>query len=176
MKNSIILFVALFVASTVSFGQTKKEKKKLKEEKKEQDFQEMKDLINSGTYEFDGQWAISHRGRRINLTTNPTFIKMNHKEANAFLPFFGERYSGAASYGGDSGIEFNNQVSDYEVSFNEKKKQVIVKFIGEGKTDTFSFKMIVFPNGNTNITVTSNHRSLMRYDGLLKELVLEEKN
>src|SRR5210317_1986383 len=174
MKNLSSLFLALVLASSVSFGQTKEEKKKLKEEEREQGFLEMKKLIDSGTYEFEGRWATSQRGARINLMTNPTFLKMTDQEADAFFPFFGQRFTGSGAYGTDSGIEFNTTVSDYKVSYNEKKKQVIVNFKAKGKNDTYKVRMVIFSKGNSSITITSDHRSVMNYDGVVKELVKKE--
>ena len=174
MKNLITLFLALVVASSVSFGQTKEEKKKLKEAQKEQGFQEMKDLIDSGAYEFEGEWAISQRGRRINLFTNPTYLKMDNQEAEGFFPFFGERFSGSAAYGTDSGIEFKTKVTNYKVTYNDKKRQVIIDFKAKGKYETFEVKMYVYTNGNGKITIVSNNRSVMNYDGKIKELTKKE--
>ena len=170
MKNLSSLILALIVASSVSFGQTKAEKKKLKEEEKEQGFLNMKELIDSGVYEFQGRWATSQRGNRINLNSNPTFLKMENGEADAFFPFFGRRFTGGGGYGTDGGIEFKTTVSDYKVSYNEKKKQVVVDFSAHGKDDVFKVHMVVFSAGNSTITITSNHRTVMNYDGIVKEL------
>lgn len=175
MKNLITLFISLFLVSSISFAQTKKEKKQLKEEQKVQGFEEMKTLIDSNTFEFIGEWAISHRGRRINLITNPTFLRMNNQEADAFFPFFGERYSGAGAYGSDSGgIEFKTEVTNYDVSYIDKKKQVRIKFNAPGKGEKFEITMLVFSNGNASVTITSNNRSIMKYDGSVKELEVKE--
>lgn len=174
MKNLITLFLAVVVVSSVSFGQTKEEKKKIKEEQKEQGFQEMKALIDSGAFEFVGDWAISQRGRRVNLMTNPNYLRMDNEEADAFFPFFGERFSGSAGYGTDTGIEFKTKVTKYKVTYNEKKKQVIVKFRAKSKYESYDVKMVVFSNNKSAVTVTSNHRSLMNYDGKVKELTKKE--
>ena len=174
MKNLITLFLAVVVASSVSFGQTKEEKKKLKEEQKEQGFQDMKDLINAGAYEFTGEWATSQRGRRINLMTNPTYMKMDNQEADGFFPFFGERFSGSAGYGTDAGIEFKTKVTEHEVTYNDKKRQITIDFKAKGKHETFTVKMVVFSNGNSKVTIISNNRSIMNYDGKVKELTKKE--
>lgn len=174
MKNLITLFLAIVVSGTVSFGQTKAEKKKLKEAQKDEAYQNMKDLIDAGAYEFEGEWAISQRGRRINLYTNPTFLKMDHEDAHGFFPFFGERFSGSAAYGTDSGIEFDTKVTDYKVTYNDKKRQVIIDFKAKGEYETFEVKFYVYSNSNGKITIISNNRSVMNYDGKVKKLSKKE--
>ena len=175
MKNLSSLFLALILASSVSFAQTKKEKKQLKEEAKEQGFLKMKKLIDSGAFEFEGRWATSQRGNRINLNSNPTFLKMDNQEADAFFPFFGRRFTGGGGYGSDGGIEFKTTVTDYKVSYNEKKKHVIVEFKAKGKDDTFNVRMVVHSGGTAAVNITSTHRSVMNYDGIVKEFSKKEK-
>ena len=92
----------------------------------------MKDLINSASFAFTGEWATSQKGRRINLMSNPTFIKMDTKNADAYLPFFGTAQVGG--YGAGGAIEFKDKVQDYTVTFDDKKQKAIIKF--KTKTNT----------------------------------------
>lgn len=148
----------LFVSPT--FAQTKKE---LKAIKKQEDFEATKKLIDSKQYEFTGEWATSSRGMRINLISNPTYLKVDNTTGDGNLPFFGTGFSGSAYNGG--GIEFKNELEDYTVTLNEKKREITIKFKVRGESDYYSVIARVFAGGNTSITISSNNRSVMNYSG-----------
>jgi hypothetical protein len=155
-----LLIITLFFVSP-SIAQSKKE---VKAAKKQQDFELTKELINSKQYEFTGDWATSNSGRRINLISNPTYIKIDNTTGDGYLPFFGISYSGAA-YNGGGGIEFKNELENYTVTFNDTKYVATIKFNVKGKNDYYAIIARVFSDGNTSITITSNNRSVMNYSG-----------
>ncbi len=163
---SLLLMTLFFVSPSIA--QTKKE---LKAAKKQQEYISTKELINSKQYEFTGEWATSSRGMRINLMSNPTFMKIDNTTGNGYFPFFGTGFSGSAYNGG--GIEFKNELEDYTVTFNDKKQEVSIKFKVKGESDYYSVIVRVFADGNTSITITSNNRSVMNYSG--KTIALEKK-
>lgn len=168
MKYFIICLLAIFLISPV-FAQSKKEKQKEKEQTAAKEYEKTKTLIESGVYTIEALWATSQKGRRINLTTNYSFLKFNQKEADIDLPFFGQAYSGSVGFGGDSGVKFKGTVANYSVEFNDKKQRVDIKFNGKGKNDTYNFNLSIFKSGNVSINVTSNNRSAMKYDGKVIE-------
>ena len=165
-----LLFITLFLASP-SIAQTKKE---LKAAKKQEEYISTKELINSKQYEFTGEWATSNRGRRINLMSNPTYMKIDNTSADGFFPFFGTGYSGAAYASGGGGIEFKNELENYNVSFNDKKYEISITFKVKGENDYYDILVRVFAGGNTSITISSNNRSTMNYSGNTKTLEKKE--
>ena len=167
-KISILLLLSFFVIPT--FGQSKKE---LKAEKKQQGYISTKELINSQQYEFTGEWATSSRGKRINLISNPTFMKIDNTTGDGFFPFFGTSFSGSGYGSGSGGIEFKNELEGYTVTFNDKKQTATIKFKVQGENDNYDVTVKVFAEGNTSITINSNNRSTMNYSG--KTNVLEKK-
>lgn len=171
MKKIFPLIVLLsFIIQPVIGQQSKKE---IKAAEKQEKYIETQALINSKQYEFTGEWATSSKGRRINLISNPTFLKVDNTIGDGFFPFFGTSFSGAA-YGGDGGIEFNTELENYTVTLNDKKQEIVIKFKAKGKNDTFDFNIRVFPGGNTSITINSNNRSVMSYSGSMKALEKKE--
>lgn len=154
-----LLLMTLFIASP-SIAQSKKE---LKAAKKQEEYIKTKELINSKQYEFTGEWATTSKGRRVNLISNPTYIKINNTTGDGYLPFFGTGYSGSAYNGG--GIEFKNELENYTVTLNDKKHEVTIKFNVKGKNEKYDVIIRVFAGGNTSTTITSNNRSVMNYSG-----------
>ena len=170
MKKLSVLLLLISFTIQPTFGQSKKE---IKAEKKEQEYIDTKELINSGQYEFTGEWATSNKGRRINLISNPTFMKFDNTNADGFFPFFGTGFSGSGYASGSGAIEFKNEVEDYVVTFNDKKQTASIKFKVKGANDNYDISFRVFAGGNTSITINSNNRSVMNYSGNIT--VLEKK-
>ena len=110
MKKIIILLILVVFITNPINAQTKEEKKAAKAEKSLIEYDAMKVLVNEGNYEFVGEWATSQSGRRINLMSNPTSLKMENEISDGFLPFFGTAYSGAGYGSGSGGIEFKGPV------------------------------------------------------------------
>jgi len=160
-KYYLLLIVGLFVSLSIS-AQSKKE---LKEAEAEKQYQEMKNLIESGEFTFIADWATSVRGRRINLTTNANFLKFTKDSIDTYLPYFGESSSGGATMTSDGGIVCSGPKTKYKLTLNDKKKKIMLSFTTTDNNDTFEFSMSIFKEGNTNINVNSNYRTSIKYDG-----------
>ena len=161
--RNCLLFLVLI--STTSWAQTKKEKKEMKAREEAEQFEAIKELINSGTYEFYADWANSFQGRRINLITNPNQLKMNQKEASIYLPYFGVAHNSSPAYSNMGAMEFEGTVENYQIKVNEKKKQVAVSFRCKAKREVIDFTLTVFPDGNSRLNANSSVRTGMNYDG-----------
>jgi hypothetical protein len=173
MKNIFTVFLFFVFVLNPVFSQNKEAKKSAKKLAAQNEYEAMKTLINSETFEFVGTWASTISGRQINLNSNPTFIKMDAKKANGFLPFFGTSH--APSFGPGSGIEFEGEVEDYEVTTNDKKQQAIINFTTNGKSsETLDVTITVFGSLNASVTIHSSTRSTMRYSGKIIELKKQE--
>lgn len=173
MKKLLPLIVLLsFIIQPIS-AQTKKE---LKAAKKQQEYELIKKLIDTKQYEFTGEWATSSKGRRVNLISNPTYLKIDNTTGDGYFPFFGTGFSGAAYTSGNGGIEFKNELENYTVTLNDKKRQVSIKFKVKGENDYYDVIVSVFAGGNTSITINSNNRSVMTYSGKTTALEKKETN
>ncbi|MFD1294951.1 DUF4251 domain-containing protein [Lutibacter holmesii] len=171
MKKLSILILLLSFMVQPTFSQSKKE---LKAEKKQEDYLKIKELINSKQYEFTGEWATSSKGKRINLMSNPTYMKIDNTTGDGFFPFFGTSFSGSGYGLGSGGIEFKNELKEYEVTFNDKKQTATIKFKVDGENDNYDVTTKVFAEGNTTIIINSNNRSVMNYSGKTKALEKKE--
>jgi hypothetical protein len=167
MEKTFRLSMIFLLTVHLSFAQTKEEKKKNKEEKAKIEYEATKLLIDSGTYNFIATWAIAQNGRRIDLTTNSGYLKINKDTAEADLPYFG--IAQVASYGGNGGIKFNNENVTYIIEPNDKKQNIIIQFKANHKSEALNLTLSVFKSGNASLNVSSSKRNSISYDGRVFE-------
>ena len=160
-----ILFLAFITPVT---AQTREEKKKIKEEKAAKEYALLKDFVNTKKFNFEATWATTQKGRRINMQSNPNYLKIDNSNAEIYLPFFGTSHSGGAGYGTDGGIVFEGDLEKYSVTFNDKKQLANIKFTAKAKSEIFDFTLTIYGNKNANLNVSSNSRSNMSYSGKIK--------
>ncbi|CDF78892.1 conserved hypothetical protein (DUF4251) [Formosa agariphila KMM 3901] len=174
MKKHIILLVVLVFGMQLTFSQTKAEKKAAKKEKAEQNYTAIKKLIDTKQYTFEGSWATSQGGRRINLIGNTNFLNVDKDSTDAYLPYFGVAH--IASYGGDGGIKFDGPYEDYKLSFNDKKQVVTVSYSTSHKSEKIDVTLRVFSPETASLVIYSSNRNSISYDGSIKALKKDEEN
>ena len=162
-----IYLAVLFLAMIIPLhAQSKKE---LRKQKDKENYEKIKELINSKNFVFEADWASTQKGRRINLTTNPNYLKVKGDQVIAYMPYFGVAHT-AIGYSGDAGIKFEDTPENYSVDFNDKKYKVVVKFDARNKNETFNVTMTIFKNGNASMNITSSGRNGINYDGKVEAL------
>jgi len=169
MKHAIfyIALVMAFVSRNDVNGQASE--KKDKSAQKKEDYQKVLSIIESGKYEFDAQKANPQRGRQIDLTTNPGFLRINNGHARADLPYMGVAQT--APYSGDVGIKFDSEATSYKVTKNEKKNKITVTFKVNSKGESFNCTLsIAGGTGNASLYIISTRRDSISYYGVVSEL------
>ncbi len=170
----VYLLIVFLIIVSLTQAQDTKSKKAIKQEKNELAFQESKLLIEGLNYEFIADQANPQGGKTINLTTNPNHVKIIGDSLDSYLPYFGKSYS--AAYGNtDSGIKCSVKYTDYEVTFNDKKLQQIVKFSGKGNNDIYRFTFTISSSGSATLFATSNNKSGISYFGKVQEIKPDKK-
>ncbi len=172
MKKLLFLLLIIIHIGSV-FSQSKSEKKKLKQENAIKDFEGTKTWINSKNYSFVAIAAYTQQGRRIDLTTNPNYLKIDQNKADIYLPYYGEVHSSSIGLNDEGGIIFKGAIEDYKVEFNDKKLRAEITFKAVGKNDDFDFTLTIFKKGGGNLVVYSNIRSSINYDGELRNLNID---
>lgn len=167
MKKSIIIILVCMLTNTIVLGQSKKS---IKKEQEQKEYQEMKAFIEGQKFEFEADWATSQSGRRVNLISNPNFLRIKNDSAQIYLPYFGTLTSGVAAMNNDGGVEFDGLIENYEMTVDDKKQKISIKFNATTKNDTFNFYLTIFRAGNTLINLNSNFRSAIKYDGNIREI------
>lgn len=173
-------------------AQSKSEKRALKKEVSIAAYNEMKELIESGKFQFEASWAFPlgnditkinfsggnniFQGNRINLIGNTNYIKLNYEFANISLPYFGQVYR-VTSYNNrdDNGFEFKNNIEDLKITYKDSKRRIDVKFITNKSQESLQIHLIINAKGNTYLTVNSSNRESIRYQGRVVALKEIEK-
>jgi Domain of unknown function (DUF4251) len=155
---TLILLVSLGFA-----GHAQQDKKELKNQQKAEQYLLLKDLVQSGSYEFKALRAIPQKGRQIDLATRDNFMRIKDGRASADLPFFGRAFS-ASIASADSGIKFDGTPENYEVEENDKKQSVIIKFRIRAKAENFDCTLSI-SSSSASLIVISSQRSTMNYNG-----------
>lgn len=106
---------------------------------------------------------------RINVAGDGYFIKVNGDSVAADLPYFGERQMGGG-YGSDSGIKFDGQTKNLEISKDETKQRYTIKFSIEGNSENYAVTINAANNLTSTTTIQSLQRNRIRYGGAIKEI------
>ena len=167
MKNLIILFSLMLATGLTSMAQNSK--KEAKEQKKEEQYQQIIELVQSESYEFEGRKANPQKGPQVDLTTRSNFLRVDSGNATADMPYFGRAFSGGYS-SSDGGIKFDGPMEAYDVQNNEKKRKLIIKFEVKGSDDTYKCTLSISSLSSASLSVTSNKRQVISYTGTVKEL------
>jgi hypothetical protein len=155
----------LLVISLPLRGQSRKE---ARQQKRIEAFNEVKAIINSSSYVFTARRANPQGGRTIDLTTHSSYLIVINDSVSAHLPFFGRAQSAGYSASGGGGIKFQGTMNDYNVSENSKKPSLRIKFKVSAPGDSFDCTLEVFSKSSANLSVISQNRSHISYDGLIE--------
>ncbi|WP_228851523.1 DUF4251 domain-containing protein [Aegicerativicinus sediminis] len=170
---SILVLISAFLLSWIpSDGMKRKAQKPTVEE-----------LLESKEFKIECDWAmptvtnamnrVGNSGLlpvgtnigRINLIGNANYLKFMGDSISADLPYYGERQAGGGYNSSDGGIKFNGLAKDMKIEKNEKKGHYNIKFSINNNTESFNVNIRLFPNLNSTISIYSNQRNTIRYDG-----------
>jgi hypothetical protein len=159
-----VIFMIGFTALSFTNGSAQeKSKKQLKEEKKLEKQNQIVLLIDAKEFVFVANRVQPQEGRSINLTSD-YFAEFHPDLIKCDLPFFGRAFS--AGYGNDHGIKFEGKPTVYSIEKN--KKNYTIKIEIRGATDTYSIMVLVYFEGSATLSINSNNRSSISYDGDIK--------
>jgi hypothetical protein len=148
--------------------------KEAKELKKEEQYQTLIKLIDTQQYMFRGSKAKPQKGGQIDLSSRDNFLNVDGENATADMPYFGRAYSSSLSL--DGGINFDDQMESYEVSRNDKKRRVIIKFKVNATYDNYNCTLTVTGLNSASLSVISNKRQTISYIGEVSALPNDEEN
>lgn len=172
MKTKILSLLVLFsIVFTSGFAQ-EKTKKELKAERLLEKQKLTEALINARDFVFVGHRALPTGMRSVDLISNPNFVKFQPEMIESEMPFFGRAYSGVG-YGGDSGLRFKGKPEEFTVVKNKKDYQIDV--VVNGTTDKFTLYLSVGFDGSASLSISSNSRSSISYQGEISAPKVEEK-
>jgi hypothetical protein len=168
MKTKALYLVILtFLIALPGYSQ-EKSKKELKEEQKLARQKLTEELYNSKEFVFVGKTALPSGMKSVNLATNPNYLKFQPEMIESEMPFFGTSYSGASVYGRETGMKFKGKPDEFKVEKKSRNFQIDV--IVKDNTDTYRISISGGFEGNASLTIISNNRSPITYQGDISAL------
>lgn len=156
-----ILTITFVVFSLTDTLAQEKSKKQLKEEQKLEKQKQIALLVESKEFVFVAERVNPQSGRSMILTSEYS-VEFRPDLINSFLPFIGRGFSGVG-YGGDEGMKFEGKPTLFNVEKTKKGYQIKAEV--RGKSDFYSMTLSVYSDGNAYLTINSNNRSPVSYDG-----------
>ena len=89
------------------------------------------------------------------------------------MPFFGKAYSGIG-YGGDTGVKFKGKPEEFTVV--KKAKNYQIDAVVKGTADNFRISLSVGFEGSATLSIISNNRSTISYQGEISPAQVIEKS
>ena len=168
--KNIFLVLLLSLVVTMSFAQ-EKTRKQLREASKIEKQKQTEILVNSKEFIFVARNASPQGFSSVDLTTNPNYIKFQPDFIKSEMPFFGTAYSGVA-YHGDGGLNFEGKPLEY--TFKKEKKTYQIKAVVKGQYDVYTMYLSVFYDGSASLSINSNNRSTISYNGEIEPIEKKE--
>jgi hypothetical protein len=166
-----ILYCLLFSFLFLSGYSQEKTKKQIREESKLEKQKQIDSLINSKTFVFTAQKAYPQGSPSVDLATHPNYMKFFPDSIASDMPFFGRGFSGIG-YGGDSGLKFEERTLEFTLT--KTKKEYRIEAAVKGKNDTFHIYLSVSFEGSASLSINSNNRSTISYNGRISATELKE--
>jgi hypothetical protein len=161
MRTKLTQLVMLMLIMVISAVAQTTDKKAEKEKKRIAKEQEIAALVDSKTFEFSASRAIPTGYKTMDLTTNPNFVRFSPDFIVSEMPYFGRAYS--VSYGGEGGLKFEGKPEVFTVE--KKSKNYAIEAKVKGPDDYYTINLTVSFEGSSSMSIGSNKRSLISYNG-----------
>jgi hypothetical protein len=161
-KFSILLVLVSFMLPS-AFSQ-EKSRKELKEEESLKKQAETEALVNSKDFVFVAKYALPMGFSQVDLTSNPNYVRFNPDLMDGYMPFFGTATSGIGM-GGDNTIKFKDKPEEFNIEKKKKNFQIDAKVKGEN--DVYRLSISVQTEGSASLSIISNNRSTISYQGTI---------
>jgi hypothetical protein len=157
----IFIFAALFMAVGTIEASDRKNRKQDDNERRER-LSELAGLIEKGDFIFRARRAHPTGAPTVDLTGRHSIIEFENGRAEARLPFFGRARN--IRYGQRGGINFQGEMDNLRLEKNEDRMRIRYSFTVRD-FDTYRVNMDIAHNGSASVTVISNNRSQISYQG-----------
>lgn len=171
MKMKVSILMLLVCSLSISCFAQKKSKKEIKAEKAAAKQKEIDSLMSSKNFVFEAQKVTPIGGRLIILDYATYYLKFNTNKTTCDLPFFGRGYN-VPYGGGDGGIKFEGVPE--KITVQKKQRNYLVKATVKGKDDVYNLVFNIFFDGGGTLSINSNNRGSISYDGLIEGPRTEE--
>lgn len=160
--KKVLLALLMMIVLSSGFAQ-KMSKKALREKNKIEKQQQIDSLMNSREFVFVAIRALPMGGGSVDLTGNSNSVKFHPEKIESDMPFFGRAYS--IEYGGNGGLMFEGKPIEYKVVTLKESKGYDVDATVSVPRDSYKLSLYVSPDGSASLTINSNQRSSMSFNG-----------
>ena len=160
LRNTAILLFIVYTGVGIANAQTAKKDKKTAKEAT------IKSNVDAKNYTFIATYMLPQRGDGKSLTSEYDF-KVTKDSLISFLPYYGRAYFVVPYNGADGGIKFTSTKFSY-VAKDKKKGGWEITII---PSDVRNLNRLIFnisPDGYASLSVTSNNRDFITFNGYLK--------
>jgi hypothetical protein len=173
MKTKLLILSFLLSFMVFNSYSQEKSKKQLKAERKIEKQKQITALIDSKSFVFEARMALPSGMRSVNLSPPTNYMKFEPELIDSQLPFFGRGYSAIGYGGSDTGMKFSGKPEIFTI----EKKENSFQIEAEVKTSNDNFKIIlsVGSTGSASLSITSNNRSSISYNGEIVGIKQPEK-
>lgn len=165
--------IMLFACGTVIAGQKSDSKKADRKLKKVEAFEEMVELVKNKPIEFVAERAYPSGYRNVDLFSNPNHLRIDNDNADIAMPYFGRAYQ--VTPGERGGFYTESEIEDMKLEVNEKKRKVKMDFVLRNKNDLYTCSLEVFGSGSATLSIISNNRNSISYNGSVSEWIEDGK-
>jgi hypothetical protein len=118
-------------------------------------------MLDNRVYKMDFDRAYPTAGPSFTLNY-PYYVSIIRDRVESFLPYFGRAYN--VAYNGGEGLHFDAPIEDYKTT-KGRKGQLEVTFQARTTEDNYRFRIEVYPNGETRLSVSAMRKQSMSFSG-----------
>lgn len=158
MKTYNILFAVMscFILGSVSA----QENKTISEEAIVSHSDSIEGLLKSQSFEFIAKTVYPLSGSPKNVVGSDYSVTFSPEMVVSNLPFFGRAYSGM-KMGRDKGMRFKGKPENFQIEKAEAYQ--VSTLVNDG--DTYKISLSLSNSGNATLTISSNSRGTISYQG-----------
>lgn len=157
----------------------------------EQDFLTFKNNLQENNIEVTFEWArplglgnvqgidqLLINGsdpNNINLVGNTNFFRTKNDSLQIELPYYGSHQITAPVPGSNIGISFEGIPETKTLEFNTEKQKAVLKYDFTTENDNYNMILTLFPRKTAFLSVTSDRKTAISYEGNWRILQTEDR-
>ena len=171
MKKFILFFFVCIISFACGISKNISEadfstfKNKIKENKIEIEFEWAQPMGLGNVQGIDRLFINGSNQNNINLIGNTNFFRIKNDSLQIELPYYGTHQISAPTPGTNIGISFDGIPKNKSTVFKEDKNKAILKYDVTTDNDTYNMTLTLYPNNNSNLSVTSDRKTAISYSG-----------
>ena len=165
-----LLVLILSLGTTTGFSQDKTRREQ-KEERNLEKQKQIEAMVNAKEFVFVPRTALPSGMKQVYLSLDQFYIKFHPDYIDSYMPFYGRAYSGVG-YGTDTGLSFKGTPEKFTIKKEGSIFQINV--VVNGETDIFSLFLSVGSEGSASLSISTNNRSSISYQGEVSALEKSE--